>query len=91
MLLYGANGRNCSRFAAIFGTRPVATGYFLCNTRFGTSHALFLLPASQHDIAACNQNLEIARIVPAQDPYLIRADQTLDGSSAALLTGSARR
>ena len=76
------------RILTIFGTRPEAIKLFpLLHALNGDPRFVSVACVSAQHRGMLDQVLTIAGIVPAHDLDLMRPDQTLDGLTAALLTG----
>ena len=76
------------RILTIFGTRPEAIKLFpLLHALDGDSRFVSVACVSAQHRGMLDQVLAISGIVPAHDLDLMRPDQTLDGLTAALLTG----
>ena len=79
---------NPRRILTIFGTRPEAIKLFpLLHALEGDPRFVSVACVSAQHRGMLDQVLDIAGIVPAHDLDLMRPDQTLDGLTAALLTG----
>ena len=76
------------RILTIFGTRPEAIKLFpVLHTLEGDPRFVSVACVSAQHRGMLDQVLDIAGIVPLHDLDLMRPDQTLDGLTAALLTG----
>ncbi len=76
------------KILTIFGTRPEAIKLFpLAHTLEADDRFVSRICVSAQHRDILDQVLEIASVVPDHDLDLMRPDQTLDGLTAALLTG----
>ena len=76
------------KILTVFGTRPEAIKLFpLIHALDGDPRFVSVVCVSAQHRGMLDQVLAIAGIVPAHDLNLMRPDQTLDGLTAALLTG----